>query len=462
MKSTILWFRQDLRLDDNPALLAAMDRRGPVVPVYIWAPEEEGQWSPGSASRWWLHYSLDSLDKHLRRIKSRLVIRAGDSIAILQKIVQQTGSDAVCWNRRYEPAALERDAEVNTALHKMGVGVSTFNSGLLYEPGDISTGQGGPFRVFTPFWKACRSKGRPPLPRPAPRHLPAPSRWPASLTVDQLQLLPKPNWAKEIAGTWVPGEHAAIAEMERFIQADLLSYQIRRDQPWTIGTSRLSPYLHRGEISPRRIWFAIKDHPANESDSKISGNADAYLRQLGWREFAYHLLYHFPHTVNQPLRSEFARFPWRKDARSLKAWREGRTGYPMVDAGMRELWRIGWMHNRVRMVVASFLVKHLLIPWQEGARWFWDTLVDADLANNTLGWQWTAGCGADAAPYFRIFNPHRQADRFDPDGQYVRQWIPECDGRDRLRPLVNHTQARQRALAAYAEMRKRTRNRSSQ
>lgn len=411
---TIVWFRLDLRLADNPALAAAA-KRGPVLPVYIWAPEEEGAWPPGAASRWWLHHSLKSLAADL----GGLVIRRGPSLDALRQLVKETGATAVFWNRRYEPALIARDTKVKQALIADGLKVESFNSALLFEPWELK-----PYKVFTPFWKAC-------LKLPVSKPLRAAKLKVAkakSLRLEQLKLLPKLDWAADFP--WQPGEAGARRQLRRFKPT---GYRKKRDFPAIAGTSRLSPHLHFGEISPRQVWKA--------------GNVD-FRRQLVWREFAHHLLYHFPHTPEKPLRRDFEKFAWRKNSKALQTWQRGRTGYPLVDAGMRELWTTGWMHNRVRMVVASFLVKDLLIPWQEGARWFWDTLVDADLANNTLGWQWVAGCGADAAPFFRIFNPTTQAEKFDPDEKYIRRWVKES-----VKPIVDHAAARQRALDAYKRLR---------
>lgn len=418
MTASIVWFRLDLRLADNPALNAAVQRGGPVIPVFIWAPEEEGNWPPGAASRWWLHHSLKSLATGL----GGLIIRRGPSLDALRQLVKETGATAVFWNRRYEPALIARDTKVKQALIADGLKVDSFNSALLFEPWELK-----PYKVFTPFWRACLAKGVG-GPRSVVATLGERTRQSASLQLDELGLLPKPNWASNFP--WQPGEAGALQQLRRFKPA---AYRKNRDLPAIAGTSRLSPHLHFGEISPRQVWHAV----ANED----------YRRQLIWREFAHHLLYHFPYTPEKPLRLEFENFPWRKDAKALKAWQRGRTGFPLVDAGMRELWTTGWMHNRVRMVAASFLVKDLLIPWQEGARWFWDTLVDADLANNTLGWQWVAGCGADAAPFFRIFNPATQAEKFDPDGAYVRRWAKES-----VKPIVDHATARNRALDAYHDL----------
>lgn len=488
--TSLLWFRLDLRLADNPALEAALARGGAVVPIYIWSPDEEHPWQPGAASRWWLHQSLMSLDASLRERGSRLVIRKGASLDTLRQLVKETGATAVFWNRRYEPALIARDTKVKQALLADGLRVESFNSALLFEPWEIKNSSGKPFQVFTPFWRACLAKRSEFSAAPPPKKIPAPARFPQSLPLDALELEPKIDWAREFRKVWQAGEAGAANELKKFLDEGVSQYTTQRDRPDVRGTSRLSPHLHFGEISPRQVWETTLRHLfATNAAARTCGSAlnsrpslgqsrlkiaptektaeillpllrdqndkwrgGAYLRQLIWREFAHHLLYHFPHTAEKPLRSEFENFPWRSDANALRAWQRGQTGFPLVDAGMRELWTTGWMHNRVRMVVASFLVKDLLIPWQEGARWFWDTLVDADLANNTLGWQWVAGCGADAAPYFRIFNPSSQAEKFDPRGEYIRRWIPELGTKKYPQPIVNHAQARARALAALAQM----------
>lgn len=367
----------------------------------------------------------DSLEAELRRYGSRLVIRRGPSLAALTALVRETGAGAVLWNRRYEPAVVERDVNIQEILRADGLTVADFNAGLLFEPWEVHTKQGNPFKVFTPFWKACLSLPEPPAPLGAPKKLPLPATWPQTLPLADLELEPKRDWASGMRAAWSPGTRGAAVQLERFLEKALPRYVDARDRPALEGTSRLSPHLHFGEISPRQIWHAVRGRRQPGRKGGMAHGQDAYLRQLGWREFAHHLLYHFPHTTDHPLRPEFANFPWREDRDSLRAWQRGRTGYPLVDAGMRELWSTGLMHNRVRMVAASFPVKHLLLPWQAGARWFWDTLVDADPANNSLGWQWVAGCGADAAPYFRIFHPVHQGEKCDPNGEYVRRWVPE-------------------------------------
>ena len=441
----LVWFRFDLRLDDNPALAAAAARGGPLIPVFIWAPEEEGDWPQGAASRWWLHRSLRSLDAAIRGRGGRLILRRGPSMDALRALIQECGAGAVYWNRRYEPAVRERDGRVEKALLSEGTRVETHNAALLFEPDDIKSSSGKPFMVFTPFWRACLEASPYFVPAAPPKF--EELKWPPSLRLADFGLEPASDWAVKLGSFWEPGEEGARKTLRRFLETALEDYENRRDFPASSGTSRLSPHLHFGEISPLRVWAACsgRRNPAPKS----------FLRQLGWREFAHYLLYHFPHTALEPLREQFARFPWRRDAKALRAWQRGHTGYPMVDAAMRELKATGWMHNRARMVAGSFLVKDLLLPWVEGARWFWDTLVDADLANNTLGWQWVAGCGADAAPYFRIFNPLTQAAKFDPDAVYVRRWVPEIGTPRYPRRIVDHARARERALKALEAVKKR-------
>ncbi|MGA7235719.1 MAG: deoxyribodipyrimidine photo-lyase [Bryobacteraceae bacterium] len=442
----LLWFRLDLRLSDNPALAASLARGGAVLPVFIWAPEEEGAWPPGAASRWWLHQSLTALSLALELRGSRLIVRRGPSARTLEALASETGAGAVFWNRRYEPAVIERDAAVKTALRARGLSAESFNGNLLHEPWTILNAAGQPYRVFTPFWHACM-KAPIPLASAVPPAVLPPVSQPYSLPLADLELEPAIDWAAGLREVWRPGEEGAREHLRRFQGQDLSEYPLHRDRPDLTGTSRLSPHLHFGEISPGDVLRAIMTNM--QADPKAR---ESYRRQLVWREFAYHLLYHFPATAEQPMRSEFAKFPWRMQRSWFDAWKRGATGYPLADAGMRELWHTGWMHNRLRMVTASFLVKHLLISWQDGAKWFWDTLVDADLANNTFGWQWVAGCGADAAPYFRIFNPTLQAAKFDPDGAYVRHWIPEVESAAYPRPIVDRADARAAALHAWEEL----------
>jgi deoxyribodipyrimidine photo-lyase len=473
-QSVLVWFQRDLRLSDNPALSAAAGSGLPIVPVFIWSSEEESP-QPGAASRWWLHQSLQRLDESLRAKGSRLLIRRGPAPEALLSLAAETNAQRVFWNRVYEPAALARDRFVEEKLRAHHIAVETFNASLLFEPGSLRTASGGSFQVFTPFWRALwNQRGAVRDATKPPSTLPAPRKWPASLTVSDLELEPKIDWAAGIRQAWTPGEEAARARLRTFGKSAVSHYTDERDRTDHDGTSRLSPHLHSGEISPVQIWHAVFDKPGSES----------YLRQLAWREFAYHLLVEHPYTITQPFASQFKNFPWRSNARRLKAWQQGRTGYPMVDAGMRQLWATGWLHNRARLIVASFLVKHLLIPWQDGAAWFLDTLVDADLANNTMGWQWVAGCGVDAAPYFRVFNPILQGEKFDPDGEYVRQWVPALRtlpsewihqpwtapplalaaanvklGDTYPEPIVDHAEARVAALHAFEEMKSANRRR---
>jgi deoxyribodipyrimidine photo-lyase len=475
----IVWFRNDLRVSDNPALQESVQRGGVVVPLFIWAPEEEGGWPPGGASRWWLHQSLDALSRDLEGLGSRLIIRRGDSLRVLLHLAKETGARAVFWNRRYEPASIARDTRVKVELAARGLEAKSFKGSLLQEPWEVKNQTGKPYQVFTPFWRACLAGPVPPLPLAAPGCLKRPRSWPESVSLLALELEPKIDWAAGLREAWQPGSQGARAKLRDFLAKAWLNYDEGRNRPDRLGTSRLSPHLHFGEISPRQVWHQVRRYAEQHDLAASAWQRSQFLAELGWREFAHHLLYHFPHTPSQPLRPEFARFPWRKNQAWLRRWQRGQTGYPIVDAGMRELWTTGWMHNRVRMIVASFLVKDLLLPWSEGARWFWDTLVDADLANNTLGWQWSAGCGADAAPYFRIFNPIAQGERFDPQGAYVRRWVPELSrlpdhcihrpwetpaprlaeagprlGRDYPSPIVKHAIARETALEAYHTLRR--------
>ncbi len=477
MAPSIHWFRLDLRLADNPALRAAVDRGGAVVPVFVLSPEEEGDWPPGGASTWWLHQSLAALDAALRERNSRLVLRRGPALTCLRALARETGARMVSWNRRYEPGVAARDKAVEQALEADGLETQTANAALLHEPWTLRNQSGGPFQVFTPFWRRCLSQPDPEEPLATPRRLPAPAKWPQSLVLEDLDLEPQIDWAAGLRAAWQPGEAGARAALRRFLTDAFLEYENQRNRPDLTGTSRLSPHLHFGEISPRQIWHDVKRLAEERGLPLPRWRNSAFLTELGWREFSHHLLHHFPHTPGEPLRPAFKTFPWRKEPALLEAWRKGRTGYPIVDAGMRELWATGWMHNRVRMIAGSFLVKDLLVSWTEGARWFWDTLVDADLAQNTLGWQWVAGCGADAAPYFRVFNPTIQGEKFDPQGRYVRRWCPELEhwpdrwihrpheappavqrtaatasGLTYPPPIVSHTIAREVALQAYARM----------
>jgi deoxyribodipyrimidine photo-lyase len=472
----IVWFRQDLRLRDNPALNAAIATGRPVLPVYILDDETPGRWKLGGASRWWLHHSLASLGADLRKLGASLVLRRGRADTVIADLAREGGAVSVHWNRCYEPHAIARDTAIKKTLTESRVAAESYNGALLAEPWAVRTKQDEPFQVFTPFWNAIRER-IPERPTQAPENLHS-----AAAKSDQLEgwkLLPQnPDWAAGLREAWRPGEHGAGKLIGLFAMKGLGTYDTDRDKPALPHTSRLSPHLHWGEISPRQVWHGIAAGAQSLGLSIHDGPAGAYLRELGWREFTHHLLYHWPTLPEQPWREAFARFPWRKDDAGLKAWQQGRTGYPIVDAGMRELWHTGWMHNRVRMIAASFLTKDLLIPWQRGEEWFWDTLVDADLAQNAANWQWVAGSGADAAPYFRIFNPMLQGEKFDPQGDYVRRWVPELAqlpneflhrpwlapvetlraagieiGHGYPAPIVDHGAARERALAAFKSLR---------
>lgn len=417
MRPAICWFRRDLRLTDNPALSAAAHQGRPVVAVYIHSPEEAGQWAEGAASRWWLHHSLHALAETLQAQGINLLIHRGPALRALQTLIDQTQAEAVYWNRLYDPAIIERDRAVKAQLQADGMEVKSYNAALLREPWTVQTGTGGPYRAFTPFWRAAQRESTPPQPLAAPA-LTGPTLS-SPVNIDNLDLLPTIRWDTDFPTYWQPGEAGAQARLQQFVEQPIHRYDTDRDFPAINGTSGLSAHLHFGEISPRQIWHAT---PARESD-----DVKTFLAEIGWREFAHHVLFHHPSFPDEPLNPRFAEFPWADDPKQqlLKAWQRGNTGIPLVDAGMRELWSTGWMHNRVRMVVGSFLVKNLRLPWQQGEAWFWDTLVDADLASNSLGWQWVAGSGADAAPYFRIFNPIRQSERFDAEGAYIARWIPE-------------------------------------
>jgi deoxyribodipyrimidine photo-lyase len=476
LRTALVWFRRDLRLTDHAALSAAVAAADRVVALYIHAPAEEAPWAPGAASRWWLHHSLAALDAALAARGTRLTIAAGPSLATLLAVARASGAASVHWNRSYEPALVARDAAVTTGLRAAGLAAASHAGNLLLEPRTVRNGQGEPFRVFTPFWRACQTAlGGVPPPRPAPRAIAPAARPPASVPLAALGLLPRSGWDRGLAARWTPGEAGALARLEAFLDADVARYGERRDRPDLAATSRLSPHLHFGELSPRQVFAATLRRAA---DAGAGRGAGSFLRELGWREFAHHVLAAFPHTSAAPMDPRYAAFEWRDDAAQLAAWRRGATGVPLVDAGMRELWHSGWMHNRVRMIVASFLTKNLGLSWLEGARWFHDTLLDADLANNTHGWQWTAGCGADAAPFYRIFNPVLQAERFDPGRAYLRAWLPELArlpdewlhrpfaappavlaaagvalGADYPAPVVDLAASRARALAAWQRLR---------
>jgi deoxyribodipyrimidine photo-lyase len=474
-----LWLNRDLRLGDHAALQAALATGQPVVPVYIHDDETEGRRPLGGASRWWLHESLKALDADLRKRGSRLVLARGPILQVLVDMVRECNASALFWSRGYQGWGVKLERDLHRSLEGDGVRCRRFSGTLLYEPEDIATGAGEPFRVFTPFSRACLKRGDPAKPLAAPTSLPP---VPDDIRSDRLEswnLLPaSPDWAGGIRAAWKPGEAAAREGLQEFLKKGLAAYKTMRDLPGVEGTSRLSPHLHFGEISPRQVWYAAKG-AAFRSKGKADAGTETFLKELLWREFSAHMLFHWPQITTVPFRAEFGGFPFANDARALDAWQQGRTGYPIVDAGMRELWVTGWMYNRVRMIVASFLVKDLMIPWQRGEEWFWDTLVDADAASNAANWQWVAGSGSDAAPYFRIFNPVLQGKKFDPEGDYVKAWAPELAklpkshlhapweapettlqkagvelGETYPKPIVDHKVARERALEAFEAIRK--------
>jgi deoxyribodipyrimidine photo-lyase len=466
--SVIVWFRQDLRLADNPALSAAVESGARILPVYILDDENAGNFAMGGASRWWLHHSLAALDKSL---DGGLLLLKGDAKLILPALVNDVGAACVYWNRCYEPWRIQRDADIRKTLMAAEISVRSSNGSLLFEPMNILKADRTPYKVFTPFFrKGCLGMENPPRqPLPAPKQ-PKLVTGPAGEALADLGLLPDVQWHKEMDALWQPGEAGAEHRLSRFLETGLDNYKEGRNRPDLENVSRLSPHLHFGEISPNRVWYA-----AGETGSENTKDLEHFHSELGWREFSYNLLYHFPDLPYENLQRKFNRFPWRDDADALTRWQRGMTGVPIVDAGMRELWRTGYMHNRVRMIAASFLVKNLLLDWRHGEKWFRDTLVDADLASNSASWQWVAGCGTDAAPYFRIFNPVTQGNKFDPDGSYVREYVPEVKnlsnrylhspweapaeeleaagimlGADYPLPLVDLKESRQRALDAFS------------
>ncbi len=464
----LVWFRNDLRLADNPALTAACESGRPVAALYVLDDKTPGEWKMGGAARWWLHKSLEALAGDLHAAGCQLIRRRGPASDVVLSVARELGAGAVYWNRRYEPWAREADAAIKTALKKAGAEARSFNGSLLVEPWEMQTRTGGPYKVFTPYWRNLRQSLGAISPLPAPRTL----RPAQSIRSDDLSgwgLLPhKPDWAGGLRESWTPGEAGAATRLAAFLANGLSGYDAQRNLPAQDGTSRLSPHLRFGELSPRQAWAGAMAASAPDADR------DSFLSEIAWREFSYNLLHHFPRFPDANFQTKFDSFPWADDEAGFTAWTQGRTGYPIVDAGMRQLYATGWMHNRVRMITASFLIKDLLVHWKRGEAWFWDTLVDADLASNSAGWQWTAGSGADAAPYFRIFNPVSQGKKFDPEGEYVRRWVPElgqlagksihepwtADGATLARagvilgqtypkPVIDHAEARKRALEAF-------------
>ena len=456
--TALVWFRRDLRLADNPALHAAAKAHRKLVPVYIFAPDEESPWSIGAAGRWWLHCSLQALRAALRARGSDLILRRGPTLQVLTDIIHSERISHVYWNRLYEPKLLQQESNAKTALMRMGVQSRLFDGDMLRDPWSVLNKAGRPYQVFTPYWKALSREMVPEKPLPAPRSLPPVRPGLKKGRLNELGLLPANDWYRTFEDYWQPGEEGARRRQDYFVRKQFEHYDRMRDLPAEQATSTLSPHLHFGEITVRRLVFHLLQAKSRYPFG-INKQIDAYLRQLGWREFSRYLLVHFPYSGEQPLKEQYRRFPWRRNIQAdLQRWQQGLTGIPIVDAGMRELWATGWMHNRVRMIAASFLTKNLRIHWLEGARWFWDTLLDADLANNTMGWQWVAGCGADAAPYFRIFNPLTQAQKFDSTGEYIHKWVPELRTQtDRSaagypQPMVDLKTSREQALSAYRKL----------
>ncbi|MGA8164491.1 MAG: deoxyribodipyrimidine photo-lyase [Waddliaceae bacterium] len=459
----IVWHYRDLRMEDHPALSYAVSTKLPVLPLYIHDVAGDGPWAPGSAGKWWLHHSLQNLRERYLLAGSDLIIRKGNAKQVLAALLKEFPLKEACWIERYQPSRRQRDEAIRQWLDKHGCKVSVFQGNYLMDPDDVRTSKGKPYVVFTPFFRAVYATAdwggillKPPDMQKG--------RLPSSESLDDLHLLTKKPWGKQIPCLWKPGRSGAEENLQYFCDHHLTSYESKRDFLAVNATSRLSPHLAFGELSPREVWERCSKLPYPEP----------FLRQLLWREFSNAFLYHFPSSTEHSWREEFEQYPWADNAKALAQWKQGKTGYPIVDAAMRQLWETGWMHNRARLIVGSFLVKDLFIHWIEGARWFWETLVDADLANNTLGWQWVAGSGPDAAPYFRIFNPILQGKKFDPEGSYVRTYVPELAklptrwihtpweapaslladagivlGKDYPLPMVDHGQARRKALKGY-------------
>lgn len=475
---SIVWLRRDLRLQDNPALDAAVQRGGEIHIVYI--DEVSKALRPvGGAALWWIDKSLRALSRDVAARGGRLILRRGKPLDILTNIIEATGASSVFWNRRYGAAEREIDSQIKRTLGNHGITVESFNGSLLTEPWTQKTGSGGYYRVFTPYWKTVRAAFAPAAALPVPNQLHSPHPVESDNIDDWAWHPSDPDWSTGFSEMWTPGETGAHERLQTFIAHGLSGYGDDRNRPdLRQGTSGLSPHLAAGEISPAQIWRSVRS--VIESGEVNIGSAWTFLSEVAWRDFSYVLLFHNSELATANFNTKFDHMPWRDDPAHLEAWQKGQTGYPIVDAGMRQLWHTGWMHNRVRMIVASFLTKHLLIPWQSGEAWFWDTLVDADPASNSASWQWTAGSGADAAPYFRVFNPITQGEKFDVTGDYVRTWCPELSAlprkhlyapweasADTLRqagielgtvypkPIVEHKHGRERALDAYNSMKEK-------
>lgn len=466
----IVWFRQDLRVADNPALREAISV-GDIVPIYILDDDNAGQWAMGGASRWWLHHSLSELNTQL---DGQLQVFSGNPLTLLPELAESWQAEGVYWNRCYEPWRIKRDKQLKQALTEQGCEVQSFNGSLLWEPWQVLKKDGDPYKVFTPYYRnGCLKTTEPRFPLPKPKSIAFARVKNRGIALKQLHLLPTINWDAEFYDHWQPGEEGAKDNLQAFLKQKLADYSEGRDVPAMDTTSRLSPHLHFGELSPNQVWYAAK----NSAEHKHADELDSFLSELGWREFSYYLLYHFPDIASKNFQVKFNDFPWKNTKKLIRAWQQGQTGIPIVDAGMRELWQTGYMHNRVRMIVASFLVKNLRQHWHHGERWFWDCLLDADLASNSASWQWVAGSGADAAPYFRIFNPVTQGEKFDKQGDYVCRYCPELAklpqkylhkpweapadvlaeaeiklGRDYPKPLVDLKISRQEALDCFSAL----------
>lgn len=475
----IIWFTQDLRLSDNACLSAAVASGHPILPLFVLDDVTPGEFAMGGASRWWLHKSLASLASSLEALGGRLVVCRGEAGHVIEKLVTKTGAQGVYFSRGYAPWSSKLEKRISAHCEAVGIECRRFSGFLLHEPEAIRTGNDGPYKVYTPFSRNCLTREITRKPRPAPEQVDFYNPDIAGDTLDDLNLYPdKPDWAADFRERWTPGEAGAHEKLEQFLENAVGDYKEARDLPNVRGTSRLSPHLHFGEISPLQCWAATS-HAAASAGGKIDRGAHTFEKEILWREFSYHLLHYWPDLPAEPFKPEFADFPWLQDDEKLARWQQGLTGLPIVDAGMRELWATGWMHNRVRMIVASFLIKNLRLAWQVGEQWFWDTLVDADIGSNSASWQWVAGCGADAAPYFRIFNPVLQGEKFDKQGGYVRRWVPELSGLpDKFihkpwqapaealkdagvdlgttypRPIVDLGETRDAALAAYKTIKK--------
>ena len=473
---SLYWFRDDLRLSDLPGLTAAA-QAGQVIPVFVRDPHLGDAWRMGSASQWWLHHSLLSLRANLAELGLELILRSGETVTALTAIAAQTGASTVYCSRHYQPWSVELETALYENLSDKGVVLKRYPGTLLHEPEDVATGGGTPFKVFTPFWRACNRRPDPHQPVPISELTPYNGLVESEELSDWGLLPTSPNWAFGWNDLWRPGEAGAQAALHQFLDHHVQDYGDGRDIPAEPNTSKLSPYLRFGNISPRQVWHAAQASKLERPEA--AGAIDKFLSEIGWREFCYHLLFHFPTMPDEAFNPKFSFFPWKEDPERLAAWQRGQTGYPIVDAGMRELWQTGFMHNRVRMVVASFLTKHLLLNWRLGEEWFWDCLLDADIASNACSWQWVGGSGADASPYFRIFNPIAQGEKFDKDGVYVKKWIPELEkvpkkfihkpwemetkyqeeintiiGKDYPKPIVVHEEARAAALKAFQSLKK--------